>query len=85
MRKSEEKNDDAGKEKFLKQIGDRITNLRKMRGYTNYEIFAYENNISRAQYGRYEKGKDLNMSSFKKVLDALNVTPIEFFSEGFDK
>jgi transcriptional regulator with XRE-family HTH domain len=84
MRKSEERKEDEGKERFLKQIGERITYLRKKQGYKNYELFAYENNISRAQYGRYEKGKDLNMSSFKKVLDALKISPVEFFKEGFD-
>ena len=36
------------KDDALKQLGLRIKNLRIKKGYTNYEYFAYENNISRA-------------------------------------
>ncbi|HEY9045823.1 MAG TPA: helix-turn-helix transcriptional regulator [Ohtaekwangia sp.] len=67
----------------LKKVGERMKQLRIKAGYTSYEIFAYENGISRSQYGRYEKGEDLRISSFLKVLNALGVTPKEFFSEGF--
>lgn len=72
-------------EQQLAHIGRRLKALRKAKGYKNYEQFAYEHNIGRAQYGRYEKGSDLRLSSLLKVLDALQVTPAEFFGEGFDK
>ena len=68
----------------LQAVAERITEIRKQLGYTNYEYFAYEHNIPRAQYGRYEQGQDMRLSSFFKVLKALGVNPIEFFSEGFD-
>ena len=68
----------------LERIGKRLQELRRAKGYTNYEYFAFEHNIPRAQYGRYEKGQDMRMSSFLKVLKAMEVTPVEFFSEGFE-
>jgi hypothetical protein len=68
----------------LKKLGERIKQLRIKKGYTSYEYFAYDNNISRAQMGRYEKGQDLRFTSLAKVVYALGVTMEEFFSEGFD-
>lgn len=68
----------------LQNLGNRLKHLRKEKGYTNYEIFAFDNNIPRAQYGRYEKGEDLRFSSLLKVLKALDVSLTDFFSEGFD-
>ncbi|HEY4789150.1 MAG TPA: helix-turn-helix transcriptional regulator, partial [Bacteroidales bacterium] len=63
--------------------GDRIRSLRIKKGYSNYENFAFEHDIARAQYGKYEKGEDLRYSSLMKVIRALGLTPKEFFSEGF--
>ncbi len=67
----------------LKKLGDRIKSLRIKKGYTNYENFAFENDIPRAQYGRYERGEDLRFSSLLKIINALNISVKEFFSEGF--
>lgn len=39
---------------------------------------------SRAQFGRYENGEDLRFSSLLKVVNALDISLEEFFSEGFD-
>ena len=72
------------KEEDLKKLANRIRELRQEKGYSNYESFAYENNLPRAQYGRYEKGEDLKYSSLLKVIRALGVSVQEFFSEGFE-
>ena len=77
------KHDEFSKEQ-LKKLGDRIKTLRISKGYTNYEYFAYEHNIPRAQFGRYERGEDLRFSSLVKVVKAFDMTLPEFFSEGFD-
>jgi transcriptional regulator with XRE-family HTH domain len=69
----------------LKKLGKRIKQLRISRGYSSYEYFAYDHNISRAQFGRYEQGQDLRFSSLVKVIHALGMTLPEFFSEGFNK
>ena len=70
-------------EAVLQQLGNRIKNLRIKEGYTSYEYFAYEHDIPRAQFGRYEKGQDLRLSSLIKVINAFGMTLEEFFSEGF--
>lgn len=72
------------KEEDLKKLGERIRSLRIKKGYSNYENFAYEHDIARAQYGKYEKGEDLRYSSLLKVIKALGMTPKEFFEEGFE-
>jgi len=72
------------KEDTLKKLGERIKQLRIKGGYTNYEYFAYENNISRAQYGRYERGEDLRFGTLVKIISAHGITINEFFSEGFN-
>lgn len=68
----------------LQQLGARIKALRIEKGYSNYEHFAYEHNISRAQFGRYEKGQDIRFSSLIRVINAFEMTIAEFFSEGFN-
>lgn len=69
--------------KKLKQVGERLKYYRKKAGYTNYEYFAYENNISRPQYGKYEAGSNIQLNTLIKILKALNVSLEEFF-KGFD-
>jgi transcriptional regulator with XRE-family HTH domain len=63
----------------LARIGEEMRRLRKAK-YPNYEKFAYEHGFNRVQYGRYENGSDFRMSTFLKVLKALQVSPEEFFS-----
>ena len=64
---------------FLKKVGERLKFYRKEAGFSNYEIFAYENNISRPQYGKYEAGANIQLNTLYKILNALKVTPEEFF------
>jgi transcriptional regulator with XRE-family HTH domain len=68
----------------LKRLGERIRALRIKKGYSNYENFAYDHNIARAQYGKYENGENLRYTSLLRVIKALGVTLQEFFSEGFE-
>lgn len=68
----------------LENLGKRLKELRIARGYSNYEQFAFDHELPRAQYGRYEKGQDLRFSSLVKVLNALDVSLKEFFQEGFE-
>ena len=79
------KNVEYNTEDSIVDLAKRIKALRINRGYRNYETFAYENNISRSQYGKYEKGTDLRFTSLLRVLNALDITLEEFFKEGFDK
>lgn len=68
---------------YLKTIGERLKHFRKKAGYTNYEYFAYDHNISRPQYGKYEAGANIQLNTLIKILKALNVTLEEFF-KGID-
>lgn len=68
----------------LKKLGERMTKLRKEAGYSNADFFAYDNEIHRSQYGRYEKGGDLRFSTLVKIVNGYGMTLKEFFSEGFD-
>ena len=69
---------------YLKKIGERLRYFRKRAGYTNSEYFAYENNISRPQYGKYEAGANIQLNTLIKILNAMNVSLEEFFT-GFNE
>ena len=71
-------------EESLNQLGNRLKYFRKLKGYSNYERFAYEINISRTQYGKYEAGGNIKFSTLIKILKHLKVSIKEFFQEGFD-
>jgi transcriptional regulator with XRE-family HTH domain len=72
-------------ERIIKKIGQRLKSLRIEKGHSSYEKFAFSNDIDRAQYGRYERGEDMRISSLIKVLLALDISIEEFFREGFDE
>ena len=73
------------KPRELLVLAKRIKELRKKAGYSSYENFAYDNNITRSQWGRYERGEDLRFTSLNKVCKALKISLEEFFSEGFEE
>lgn len=65
----------------LKKLGERIRELRKQKGYSNYEHFAYETGISRTQYGKYEKGENIKFLTLLRILKGLGVSLDEFFKD----
>lgn len=69
---------------YLDKLGARIKHLRKAKGYTNYEYFAYDLGISRAQYGKYEASANMKFNTLLKIIHGLGISVEEFFSEGFD-
>ncbi len=70
-------------QKKLQELGERLRQIRIEKGYKNYEQFAFDNKIPRAQYGRYENGQDLRFSSLLKVLAAFDISLEDFFKDGF--
>lgn len=74
---------DKQKDELLK-LSNRIKMLRLRAGHLDYEKFALGNGIARAQYRCYELGANITYTSLLRVMAALQVTPAEFFSEGFD-
>ncbi|AHF18106.1 hypothetical protein NIASO_20670 [Niabella soli DSM 19437] len=79
---SKKKNKSSGEafDLFLTEVGKKLKSYREAAGYTSYEHFAYDKNIGRAQYGKYERGtEDMRLSSLFKLLEALNISWEEFF------
>jgi transcriptional regulator with XRE-family HTH domain len=68
----------------LKKFAERLKDLRKKKGYTNMDIFAYEHGFGRAQYGRYENGQDLRYTTIVRLANCFEMSIKEFFSEGFE-
>jgi len=65
---------------ILKEIGDRLKYLRIKKGYGSYETFAIDNNLSRMQYWRIEKG--ITNLTFRSLINLLTIHEIsieEFF------
>jgi hypothetical protein len=71
-------------EKNIKRIANKIKQLRIDKGYTSYENFAYENDLSRVQYWRMEKGVNFTINYFLRILEIHKMSLQEFFNEDFD-
>jgi DNA-binding Xre family transcriptional regulator len=71
---------------FLVKLSKRIKKIRKDKGFKSYELFAYDIEISRAGMSKYEAGTfdDIRMRTLLKIIDGLDMSPKEFFSEGFE-
>ena len=69
--------------KQLENFGNRLKQIRKEKGYTNYEHFAYKHGFNRVQYGRYENGANISFKTLVKIVDAFDMTLEDFFAEGF--
>jgi transcriptional regulator with XRE-family HTH domain len=66
---------------LLKRIGRKLIELRRKKGYTSHEDFAFDHDIPRVQYWRLEKGQtNLTMKSLIKLLAIHKLTVEEFFS-----
>lgn len=67
----------------LEAIALRLKELRKEKGYTNYEHIAFELGMSRSAYWRLETGVNFELKTLIKVCRLLNVSLEEFF-KGID-
>jgi DNA-binding Xre family transcriptional regulator len=70
---------------FLQKLSKRIKKIRKEKGFKSYELFAYDIEISRAGMSKYENGgfDDIRLTTLLKIIDGLEMTPAEFFGDGF--
>lgn len=66
-------------------IGSKIKSLRIEAGYKSYEVFAWENNLSRIQYWKMEQGTNCTLKSLYKILDVHQLTFQDFFNKLEDK
>ena len=70
----------------LKNLSKKIKEERKKRGFSSYELFSYDIDISRAGMAKYESGNfdDIRLRTLLKIIDGLGMSVSEFFSNGFD-
>jgi transcriptional regulator with XRE-family HTH domain len=67
--------------KFLVSIAFRVKYLRSLKRVTQEDFL----NDTGIHIGRIETAKrDFSMTTLRKICDYFNVTPEEFFSEGFE-
>jgi len=67
---------------ILIDIGERLKKLRIKKGYSSYESFAIENNLSRMQYWRIEKGlTNITIRSLTRILEIHEVSIEDFFNK----
>jgi transcriptional regulator with XRE-family HTH domain len=74
------KNETAFQKQLIK-IGDKLAELRKKKSYTSHETFAYDNELSRVQYWRMEKGKtNITLKSLCAILEIHGLDLKDFFN-----
>ncbi|HWI93530.1 MAG TPA: helix-turn-helix transcriptional regulator [Flavisolibacter sp.] len=73
-------------DEFFNALSDRIKDVRKEKGFTSAELFAYDIEVSRVGMSNYESGNfdDIRLRTLLKIIDGLEVTPKEFFSKILD-
>lgn len=71
------------KEPEYEAIASRLKELRKEKGYSNYEHIAFELGMSRSAYWRLESGVNFELKTLVKICKLLNITLEEFF-KGID-
>ena len=71
---------DAQLDAALKEIGNKLAELRRKKGYTSHESFAYDHDIPRMHYWRIENGKtNLTIRTLLKILAIHKITLVQFF------
>ncbi|UOX32375.1 helix-turn-helix domain-containing protein [Flavobacterium sediminilitoris] len=65
----------------IEKVAKRFKQLRKEAGYESQETFAFDKELNRVQYWRIEKGSNITLTTFFKLLDVHNITPEEFFKD----
>lgn len=68
-------------EQDFQWISKRLKQLRKEKGFKNYEHFAYELGMSRSAYWRIEKGSNFEMKTLFRICKLLGISVNEFFSD----
>lgn len=66
-------------EQDFQWISNRLKELRKEKGFKNYEHFAYELGMSRSAYWRIEKGSNFEMKTLFRICKLLGISVQEFF------
>lgn len=62
-----------------KSIAVRLKQLRKEKGYKNYEHIAFELGMSRSAYWKLEQGNNFEIKTLIKICKLLKISMKEFF------
>jgi transcriptional regulator with XRE-family HTH domain len=62
-----------------KAIANRLKELRKAKGYKNYEHIAFELNMSRSAYWRLESGANFELKTLIRICILFKISLAEFF------
>ena len=65
----------------LKQIAQKLKQLRLAKGYSSYESFAFDHDLPRVGYGRHEQGSNLTLKSLLRLLDIHQLSLTDFFGD----
>ena len=74
-----EKTSEKQKLPELDAIALRLKDLRKLKGYSNYEHIAFELGMSRSAYWRLETGANFELKTLIKICTLLDVSLEDFF------
>jgi transcriptional regulator with XRE-family HTH domain len=71
---------DVSNQDLLKEVGSRLTELRKQKGFKSHESFALAYDLPRVQYWRLEKGKaNFTIKTLVKILAIHEIELEDFF------
>ncbi|MCE3227931.1 MAG: transcriptional regulator, family [Bacteroidetes bacterium] len=63
----------------LASVSERLKELRKEKGFSNYEHIAFELGMSRSAYWRLESGENFSLKTLIKICKLLDITLEQFF------
>ena len=69
----------------VSNIASKLKKLRIEKGFTSYENFAYQYDLSRTQYWRMEKGTNFTIKYLMKILEIHQISLEDFFVKVFEE
>ena len=63
----------------LIRVSTRLKELRKLKGFKNYEHIAFELGMSRSAYWRIESGNNFELKTLIRICKLLEITLEDFF------
>jgi transcriptional regulator with XRE-family HTH domain len=64
-----------------RQIGEKIKKMRLEAGYTSYENFAMDYELSRMYYWQVENGRNISLEYLFNLLNIFKISVNDFFSD----
>lgn len=63
----------------LKRIAERLREVRRQKGHSSFEYFAYEYDLNKATVGKAETKGTVQLATLLKIMEILEISPEEFF------